>query len=108
MVWCDDTYTSQTVENKDNNTGNRGMKPFEINVRAVYRMRTIGVDHSGLDKLCVMLNMPKPMTVKKINNNSNMLRDTAKVVTEKSMVVAANNFRKDADVIDNRVSVDGI
>ena len=83
------------------------MKPFEINIRAVYGMRTIGVDHTGLEKLCGMLNMPKPMTVKNFNNNSNMLRDAAKVVAEKSMVVAVNDLRKDADVIDIGVSVDG-
>ena len=102
-----DTYTSQTVVNKDTNGGKRGMKPFEINIRAVYGMRTIGVDHTGLEKLCGMLNMPKPMTVKNFNNNSNMVRDAAKVVAEKSMVVAVNDLRKDADVIDIGVSVDG-
>ena len=83
------------------------MKPFEINIRTVYGMRTIGVDHTGLENLCGMLNMPKPMTVKQFNYNSNMLCHAAKGVAEKSMVVAVNDLRKDADVIDIGVSVAG-
>ena len=78
-----------------------------MNIRAVYGMRTIGVDHTGLELLCGMLNMPTPMTVKKIKNNSNMLRHAAKVVEEKSLVVAVYDLRKDADVIDIGVLVDG-
>ena len=83
------------------------MKSFEINIWAVYGMRTIGVDHTELETLCGMLNMPKTNDSNFFNKNSNMLRNAAKVVAEKSMVIAVNDLRKDADVIDIGVSVDG-
>ena len=56
------TYSSHTVEkNNDGGTNN-------VNIRAVYGMRTIGPDHRGLEKLFRILNLPKPMTVKNFNN----------------------------------------
>ena len=65
------TYSSHTVGKKNNDGGtNMGMKPFDVNIRAVYGMRTIGSDHTGLEKLCI-LNLPKAMTVKNVNNISN-------------------------------------
>ena len=50
---------SHTVEKNNDGSTNKGMKPFDIN-RAVYGMRTIGSDHAGLEKMCGMLNLPKP------------------------------------------------
>ena len=77
-----------------NVSGNRqGLNPYDINIRAVYGMRSVGLDHSGLDKLCGMLNMPKPMTIKNFNNISSNLRDVAKVVAEKTMVDAIDELR---------------
>ena len=61
----------------------------------MYGRRTIGGDHTSLEELCGMLNMPKPMAVKNFNNISNVLRDAAKVVAEKSMNAAVND--KDVD-----------
>ena len=54
-----------------------------------------------------MLN--KPMTVKHFNNISNILRDAAKVVAEKSMNAAANDLKisNDGDILDIGVSADG-
>ena len=67
---------------------NKGMNPFDINIGAVYGMRTIGSDYTCLEKLCGMLNLPKPMTVKNVNNISNTLRDaenlTARMLLQKS------------------------
>ena len=46
-------YTSKTVDRAGVNVCNKGMKPFEVNCRAVYGMRTIGGDHTSLEKtLC--------------------------------------------------------
>ena len=82
------------------------VKPFEVNFRAVYGIRTIGGDHTNLEKLCGLLNMPKPMTVNKI---SNVLRDAAKVVAEESMNAAAKDFKNsnDVDILNIGVSIDG-
>ena len=44
-----------------------------------------------------MLNMPKPMTVKNFNNITNVLRDAAKMVAEKSMNAAANDLNNSND-----------
>ena len=105
-------YTSQTVDNSNNTTSKKGMKPFEINIRAVYGMRTIGADHASLEKFCGFLNMPKPMTAKNFINISNNLRDAAKVVAQRSMMTAVNELRiksnlNESDIIDTGVSVDG-
>ena len=85
------------------------MKPFEVIFRAVYGMRTIGGDHTSLEKLCDMLHMLKPMNVKNYNNISNDLRDAAKVVAEKSLNDAANDLKNstDGDILDIGDSVDG-
>ena len=55
-----------------------------------------------------MLNMPKPMTVKNFNNISNVLRDAAKVVAEKSTNAAADDLKNynNGDILDLGVSVD--
>ena len=81
-------YTSQTV-NKC--SLKQGMNPFEVNLRAVYGMRTIGADHASLEKLCVFFNMPKP--VKNFTNISNSLHHAAKVVAQRSMSTAMNELR---------------
>ena len=59
------TYSSHTVEKHNVGSTNKGMKPFDINIRAVYGMRTIGSDHTGLEKMCGILNLHISMTVKK-------------------------------------------
>ena len=56
------TYSSHTVEKNNDDRTNKGMKPFDVNIRAVYGTRTIGPDHTGLDRLCRILNLPKPIT----------------------------------------------
>ena len=90
----------------------QGMNPFEVNLRAVYGMRTIGADHASLEKLCGFFNMPKPMTVKNFTNISNSLHHAAKVVAQRSMSTAMNELRSvrniyKTDSLDIGVSVDG-
>ena len=101
------TYSSHTVENNNDGGTNKGMKPFDVNIRAIYGMRTIGSDHTGLEKLCSILNLPKPMTVKNFNNISNTLRDAAKAVAENSMNAAARELGRSEMITNIGVSVDG-
>lgn len=110
-VTCDcgyekETYTSRTIKTE---TSERGMKRFEVNVRGVYAMRTVGLDHTGLEKICCMMNIPKPMTVKNFNNISDLLGNAAKTVAEKSMNDAVTELKKskNIDILDIGVSVDG-
>ena len=96
------------VEKAGVNVCNKGVKPFEVNFRAVYGMRTIGGNHTSLEKLGGMLNMPKPMTVKIFNNIRNILHDAAKVVAERIMNAADNDLKNsNDDILDIGVSVDG-
>ena len=85
------------------------MKAYEVNYRAVYASRTVGIDHTGLETICGILNMPKPMTATNYNNISFVFRDAAKELAENSMKTAADQLRinKESDVIDIGVSVDG-
>ena len=101
-----ETYTSKTIEKE---THEKGMKTFEVNMRAVYAMRTVGLDHTGLDKICCMMNLSKTiMTVKNFNRISDTLSDVAKHVAETSMNHAVVLKRiSNVDVLDIGVSVDG-
>ena len=60
--YINESYTSQSICTSKI----RGAKPMEINYRAVYAARTVGQEYSGLEKLCGMLNLPRPMTQNKI------------------------------------------
>ena len=84
------------------------MKSFEVNVRAVYATRTYGLGHTALEKICCMMNMPRPMTVSNFSYTSNNLRDRTKILAEKSMKKAAVEAKKHIGGIgDIGVSVDG-
>ena len=55
------------------------MKPFEINYRAVYALRSVGGGYSGFEKLCGFLNLPRPiMTQKNYDDISDVLGESAK------------------------------
>ena len=102
-------FTSQPVKKC---TSKQGNNPFDVNIRAVYGMRSIGADHASLEKLCGFFNMPKPMTPKNFTNISNNLRDAAKTVAKRSMLSSIEELRclqnaASTDVIDIGVSVDG-
>ena len=68
------SYTSQTICTSKI----QGAKPMEINYRAVYAARTVGQGYSGLEKLCGMLNLPRPMTCKNFDTISRNLGESAK------------------------------
>ena len=103
---CDfslEKYTSQNITNDQV----QGMKPFEINYRAVYALRTIGVSYSGLEKVCGMFNLLKPMTQKNYDAVSRILGNSAKMAAELSMMEVAEDLRKVPGITDIGVSVDG-
>ena len=97
-------YTSEHVERKE---GGKGRNMYEVNVRSVYGCRQIGSGYTHLKTLCCFLNMPEPMTSDNYDNISNILKDSAKVVAENSMSVAATELRGSNETGDVGVSVDG-
>ena len=75
-------YTSKQAKKylEEDEKEKGGGKHMEINLRAVYGMRSIGVGHASLGKMCCHLNMPEPMNCKNYDKLSNMLRDAVKIV----------------------------
>ena len=63
-------YTSSVLP-PDNNPDNRGMRTFDINARNVYALRSYGVSHIGLERVCGLLNLLKPIACKHYDNISN-------------------------------------
>ena len=57
-------FTSPVIQ-KDGKRS-KGGQAFGINYRSVYAMGACGLGLSGLEKLCGMMNMPPPLTTKKI------------------------------------------
>ena len=80
---------------------------LEINARAVYGTRSIGIGFSLLSKLCGFLNMPPPMTQTSCNNMSNIIKAASKSVAVKSISDAAACLRKGEKTADIGVSVNG-
>ena len=64
----------------------------------MYGMRTLGSDHAGLEKVCGMLDLPKPMTAMNFGKISSVRRDALKVVAEISMDNAVLELLAVADV----------
>ena len=58
---------------------------MEVNLRAVYGKRTIGLGYTPLKKLCCYLNMPEPMSSDDYDNITKTVKNVTKVVAEKSM-----------------------
>ena len=89
------------------NCKKRGPNPMEINVRAVYGCRSIGVGFSQMTKLFGYLNMPSPMTQATYDNLADGIKSACKVVAEESMSEAAAELRHGKKSADIGVSVDG-
>ena len=99
-------YMSKT--NVDDVNTSKGMKPFEVNTRMVYALRTCGLGHKGLEKMCCIVNMPKPMTITNFDKISNKVRDAAKDIAEVSMNASAAELCKGSpETTDIGVAVDG-
>ena len=78
-------YTSNVLPNTGKRD-NHGMKTFDINPRSVYALRSCGVGHTGLEKICGLMNLPKPVARKNYDNISNQIGDAAKLTAERSMI----------------------
>ena len=108
-VYCDDCtffhkfHTFPIVTS--NNYIRRGGNTMEINARAVYGTRSIGIGFS-LSKFCGFLNMPPPMTQTSYNNMSNIIKAISKNAAEKSMSDAAACLGKGEKTAVVGVSVD--
>ena len=83
------------------------MKTMEINVRAVYGFRSIGVGHAPLTKFCGFLNMLPPMTKHAYDGLSYSIKVASNQVVEKSVSDAATRLRGTKKISDGGVSVDG-
>ena len=90
-----------------NDNCSRGMKTMDINIRAAYGFRSIGVGHTPLGKLCGFLNMPPLMTKNAYDGLSYSVKIASKQVAEKSMPDAAARLRGTEQTADVGVSVDG-
>ena len=82
------------------------MKTFDINARSVYALRSCGVGHTGLEKFCGLMNLPKPVA-RKNYDISNQIGDAAKLTAEKSMIAATEEEKTLEGSSDISVSVDG-
>ena len=80
---------------------------MEVNLRAVYDMRAIGVGYAPLKKSCCYLNMPEPMSSDNYDNISKTVKDVTKVAVEKSMADAVKEVKGKSEVAETSVSVDG-
>ena len=65
------------------NRDHRGMETFDINDRSIYALRSCGVRHNGLERVCGLMNLPKPIVRKNYNNISDRFGDAAKFLSRK-------------------------
>ena len=111
-VYCDDCafvhkFCTSPVVTRNNYICRGKNTMLEINARAVYGIRSIGIGFSLLSKLCGFPNMPPPMTQTSCNNMSNIIKAASKSVAEKSISDPAACLRKGEKTADIGVSVDG-
>ena len=77
-IYCDrcafihEFYTPVVTTIKDSKR--RGMPTMEVNARAVYGFRNIGIGFALITKLCGSLNMPPPMTKSIYDDMSNKIK----------------------------------
>ena len=53
-------YTSFVLPN-DDKRDHRGMKTYDLNARSVYALRSCVVGHTGLEKICGLMNLPNQL-----------------------------------------------
>ena len=70
-------------------------------------MRSCGVGHTGLEKFCGFMNIPKPVTKNSYSSLSHHIRDSVKLVAEASMTAASDEIKSNEMKTDVGVSVDG-
>lgn len=79
---------------------------FDVNRRAVYAMRSLGVGYNGLRKFTMLMNMPPPMTENNYGKINKLCRTAAKKVAEKTMSDAAKTIRENKEINDDSVVAD--
>ena len=100
-----DFYTSREVNLPKRNKGGRKLR--DINVRAVYGCRQVGLGYQHLKKLCCFMNMPSPMLLNSFDKITKRLTTSAKQVAERSMSDAALKLRGNAATADVGISIGG-
>jgi hypothetical protein len=68
-------------------TGSRGRKPYEINMRYVFGLRSVGIGKEGGSSLCGSLNVPPPPS--KFSRYNKVFLKAVKGAAEQSMKAAA-------------------
>ena len=91
--------TSKKIERNDSEQKGGG-KFMEVNLRAVYVMRAIGVGYTPLKKLCCYLNMPVPKSSDNCDNCDNISKTVkdATSCSRKSMTDAAKEVKGENEV----------
>ena len=85
-------YTPPQIVSTEDNCS-RGMKAMEINVRAVYGFRSIGVGHAPITKLYCFLNMPPSINKNAYDGQSYAIKFRSKQVAEKCFSDSATRLR---------------
>ena len=70
------------------------MQTFGVNVRSVYAMRRCGVGHSGLEKVCGIMNLAPPVASKSYAALSNKISVAAQKVATCGMIEAATILKQ--------------
>ena len=77
-------------------------------MRMVYAMRNNGTDYSGVEKICAVMNLPKPMRRMNYDKTSKVLRNAVKIIAEQTMQGPESlKQENDGSPVNTAVSVDG-
>ena len=90
--WASTMPTSHNV-----NTRQRGVKPYEINMRAMIAFREIGRDYKSIQEFCKLMNMPPPMDRKVYRKSFSRLYRACSKVGQNSLEDAAEQVFGIAD-----------
>ena len=85
------TYTSKGIKYNTN--------AMEVNVRSVHAGRRCGVGHQGLQKFCVIMNIPPPVACKNYDNISSKLGEAVEVAKASMIQAAVEIKEKEGKVI---------
>ena len=112
--FCTSKEIDTTDDNHDCPTSVRGRKMLDVNARVCVAFREMGKGLSSIEKFCMLMNIPPPMTLKAYQNIVRKLHPAYTEASNKSMQLAAlsslcnEGTSPDADgVKEVTVSVDG-
>ena len=90
--WASTMPTSHNVS-----THQRGVKPYEINMRAMITFREIGRGYKSIQEFCKLMNMPPPMDRKVYRKSFSRLHRAYSKVGQNSLEDAAEQVAGIAD-----------